>query len=346
MKIKGIYKKMQYMIFSVLTFLALLQTEVVIAQKSAPPDYSNLNYWAASPHKMDTSDKIPAGLNDEETDKRADVFFIHPTSYFGETDTSSWNAWLSDEAVNQETDYKSILFQATAFSGSCRVFAPRYRQANMEVFYKMGTPQAKAAFDLAYNDVKTAFQYYLQNENKGRPIVIASHSQGTLHAIRLLQEFFDGTPLKKQLVCAYIPGYRIKKDALKSIPVSEKPDQTGCFAGWRSYEKGEIPDKILAENGDCVCVNPLTWTTSEEWATSNLHLGIMNGFGTIIPHTVAAGIEPKTKILWVESPKVIIENINKGKDLHIYDYNLFWMNIRENVKLRIDAWMKENRCEK
>jgi hypothetical protein len=312
------------------------------AQSPAAPDYSHLDYWAASPYKMDTSDKIPEGLNDEETDKKADVFFVHPTSYFDEADTASWNAWLSDPVVNGETDYKSILFQSSVFNGSCRVFAPRYRQANMEVFYKMGTPEATAAFDLAYSDVKTAFLYYLQNENKNRPIVIASHSQGTLHAIRLLQEFFDDLPLQNQLVCAYILGYRIKKDAFKSIKVSEKPNQTGCFAGWRSYEKGEIPDRVLAENGDCICVNPLTWTTSVEWVTKDLHQGIMNGFDKIIPHTVAAGIEPKTKILWVESPDVIIEGMKKGKDLHVYDFNLFWLNIRENVKLRIDKWLTEN----
>jgi hypothetical protein len=312
------------------------------AQLPAPPDYSSLDNWAASPHKMDTSDKIPDGINDEETDKKADVFFVHPTSYFDEADTANWNAWLTDEEVNKETDYKSILFQASVFNGSCRVFAPRYRQANMEVFYKMGTPEATAAFDLAYSDVKAAFQYYLQNENKNRPIVIASHSQGTLHAIRLLQEFFDDLPLQNQLVCAYIPGYRIKNDAFKSIKVSEKPNQTGCFAGWRSYEKGEIPGRVLAENGDCVCVNPLTWTTSEMWVSKEHHFGIMNGFDKIIPNTVATGIEPKTKILWVESPDVILEGMKKGKDLHVYDFNLFWMNIRENVKLRIDKWLEDN----
>jgi hypothetical protein len=76
--------------------------------------------------------------------------------------------------------------------------------------------------------------------------------------------------------------------------------------------------------------------------TKDLHQGIMNGFDKIIPHTVAAGIEPKTKILWVESPDVIIEGMKKGKDLHVYDFNLFWLNIRENVKLRIDKWLTEN----
>jgi hypothetical protein len=167
-----------------------------------------------------------------------------------------------------------------------------------------------------------------------------------LHAIRLLQEFFDGKPLQKQLVCAYIPGYRIKKDAFKTIPVSEKPNQTGCFAGWRSYEKGEIPDKILDEKGDCICVNPLTWTTNEEWVAKEKHLGIMLGFESIIPNTISAGIESNSKILWIDVPPQILENLEKKKNLHIYDFNLFWMNIRENVKLRIVEWLKYNNKKK
>ena len=304
------------------------------------PDYSDLKYWAASPFKDDNSDVIPAFLKDEVRDTRADVFFIHPTSYFGEEKTSPWNADLRDTAVNNNTDNLSILLQSTVFNGSCRVFAPRYRQGNMEAFYVFNTPEAKAAFDLAYQDVKTAFQFYLKHYNKNRPIIIASHSQGSLHAIRLLQEFFDGKPLQKRLVCAYVVGYQIKKDAFKKLPVGTRPDQTGCVVGWRSYVKDEIPDRIKAENGNSICVNPLTWKTSEEWASPELHQGIMFGFDKVVPHTVGAGIEPKSKILWVDTP-VELEGKKSIKDYHRYDYNLFWMNIRQNVKERIDAFLKK-----
>jgi hypothetical protein len=216
----------------------------------------------------------------------------------------------------------------------------------MEVLYKLGTPPATAALKLAYSDLKIAFQYYLKNENKGRPVIIAGHSQGALHALRLLQEFFDGLPLQKQLVCAYIPGYRIKKEDFKNIPASENPEQTGCFAGWRSYVKGEIPKKIEPENGNSVCVNPLTWSTSTEWASPALHKGIMLGFESIIPNTLSAGIEPATKILWVDVPSQVLENLEHKKDLHIYDINLFWMNIHENVKLRVDEWYRQSPVKK
>ncbi|MDO9341805.1 MAG: GH92 family glycosyl hydrolase [Bacteroidales bacterium] len=311
-----------------------------LKKSDSEPDYSNLSNWAASPFKEDTSDSIPDFLKEEIRDQRADVFFIHPTSYYSKAENAPWNADLSDTVTNQETDSKSILFQATVFNGSCRVFAPRYRQANMKTFYVFDTPIAKETFNLAYSDVRKAFLYFLENYNENRPIIIASHSQGSLHAIRLLQEFFDGTPLQKRLVCAYVVGYRIKKDAFKKIPVGENADQTRCFVGWRSYAKGEIPKGVVADNGNSVCVNPLTWTTSEQWASPELHQGVMNGFETIVPHTAGAGIEPSTKILWVDAQGIIEENGEKVKNLHIYDYNLFWMNIRQNVKQRIDAYYK------
>jgi hypothetical protein len=324
--------------------LACTLPDFLLAQP-APPDYSELKYWAASPHKADASDHIPVFLKDEKRELLADVFFIYPTIYDNDSDTASWNAWLNNDKLNDEIDKTTIRLQASVFNGSCRVFAPRYRQANMEVFYKMGTPRATEAFDLAYSDLKSAFQYYLKNENKGRPIVIAGHSQGALHAIRLLKEFFDGTPLQHQLVCAYIPGWQIKSEEFKSIPASEKPEQTGCFAGWRSFLKGEMPKKIENEKENSICVNPLTWNTSDKWASPEQHKGIMLGFESIVPNTVSAEIEPNSKILWVDVHPQKLEMLEKKKDLHIYDINLFWMNIRENVKLRINEWIKGNSTE-
>ena len=308
--------------------------------KGPEPDYSKLFFWAASPFKEDTSDSIPDFLKSEVRDTRADVFFIHPTSFFGEAETSAWNADLTDSIANKETDSRSILFQTTVFNGSCRVFAPRYRQANMKAFYVLGTPSANQAFDLAYSDVKKAFLYFLKQYNNNRPIIIASHSQGTLHAIRLLKEFFDGKPLQKRLVCAYIIGYQIKKDAFKKLPVGDHPDQINCFVGWRSYAKGEMPRGAVAEHGNSLCVNPLTWNTSEGFAQPELHEGIMSGFRTITPNSVGAEIEPDAKILWVDAGSLLDEQKARIKNLHIYDYNLFWMNIRHNIIVRIDAFYK------
>ena len=65
------------------------------------------------------------------------------------------------------------------------------------------------AIDVAYVDVKASFQHYLDNHNKGRPIIISGHSQGALLAERLIKEFFHNKPLSKQLVAGYLLGWTI-----------------------------------------------------------------------------------------------------------------------------------------
>jgi len=256
---------------------------------------------------------------------------------------AAWNADLNDTALNNNTDSRTILYQASVFNGSCRIFAPRYRQANLKAFIASNSPEAKAALELAYQDVKKAFQYYLDHENHGRPIIIASHSQGTHHAIRLLREFFDGSPLQKQLVAAYIIGYQVKKDTFAHIPPCNLPNSTGCFITWRSFQKGEISKTAKAEQGNSVCTNPLTWTASNPIADSTLNTGaLLGGFNTLHTHAVGAEVEPSAKILWVTVPSNIPDKYKKIKNLHVLDYNLFWMNIRQNVRLRVDTFFKKS----
>src|SRR3569623_1440282 len=138
--------------------------------KNHVPDYSDLNYWAASTFKYDTTDNVPKDFKYEQKDSIADVFFIYPTSYTDRKMPNGWNANIDDAAVNKKTDESSILYQASIFNFYCRVFAPRYRQANLFAFYTKNKDSANAALNLAYEDVKNAFEYYLKNYNHGRPI--------------------------------------------------------------------------------------------------------------------------------------------------------------------------------
>lgn len=344
---------------STLFLCVLLSMSAFAAQPNTgpAPDYGNLLYWAASPYKQDASDSIPDFIKGEVRTQKADVFFIHPTSYVGvdgnlfledfslstlfKLRKLSWNADLTDEKINDRTDNRTILNQATVFNGSCRVFAPRYRQANIKAFFRRDSDSSRAAFDLAYSDIKKAFEYYLQHENNGRPIIIASHSQGTLHAIRLLQEYFDGTKLQSQLVCAYIIGYQIPLNSFKHIPLSAAPDAVGGFVTWRCYQKGELPRGIKKEDGNSFCVNPITWTTNTQETQISLSKGIVVNLKRIAPQGISAQIEPDVKILWITLPENKYKDMSKLKNLHTFDYNLFWLEIRENVNLRISAYLRK-----
>lgn len=179
------------------------------------PDYTDLHYWAAHPWKWDPSDSVPQPLrNNYIKDSAVDVFFLHPTTLTSKKNTNS-NALIDDAAINSKTDYSAMLYQASAFNEAARVFAPRYRQAHYGNYFTADTPRARQAFELAYEDVKNAFETYLKYYNNGRPIIIASHSQGTTHAARLLKEFFEGKPLQHKLVCAYIIGMPIPENILR-----------------------------------------------------------------------------------------------------------------------------------
>ena len=139
------------------------------------PDYSLPNNWAALPEKIDMADQVPKGvLVTPQEDAQADVFFIHPTTYTGKAD--NWNASVEDVKLNEKTDETTILYQASIFNASGKVYAPRYRQAHLSTFRSEDKAAATQALQLAYQDVKRAFQYYLDHYNDKRPIIIAAHN--------------------------------------------------------------------------------------------------------------------------------------------------------------------------
>ncbi len=307
---------------------------------SGLPDYNNLQYWASHPGKKDPSDSVSAALSPSYNPAiSADVFFIHPTTLTSKED-SSWNAAIDNAAINQKTDMSSILYQASVFNESCRIFAPRYRQAHLRAFF---TDQTTAApyFDIAYADIKAAFEYYLVHENNGRPFVIASHSQGTLHAARLLKEFVDGKKLQAQLVCAYLIGLPITDNYFSVLKPCNDSLSTGCFVSWRTYLHGYEPVFVQEEKFKAIVINPLTWTnTTEKISSKDNNGGILKNFNKIVPHVVSTQIHGN--ILWASKPHIFGKFLLRTKNYHIGDINLFYMNIRNNVKTRISIYKKNH----
>jgi hypothetical protein len=300
-------------------------------------DYSILEHWAAHPWKRDMADSVPATIrmNYRPDTSLADIFFIHPTSYLDVGKPFGWNAPVDDPELNKMTDEGSILFQASIFNEAGRVFAPRYQQANIEAYFTLNQAASERALNNAYADVKAAFQYYLAHYNNGRPIVIASHSQGSTHSQRLVKELFDGKALQSQLVVAYIIGMDVNPSQYVNTTECTKPLQNACVCSWRTYETGYIPLYIKLEQFKSIVTNPLTWDSSAPSAARSKNLGsTLINFNLIQPGLVNA--DAKAKVLWVETGP--LKNIIPTSDFHSSDMNLYYMNIRENVKERIDAW--------
>ena len=310
------------------------KNQYTFKSEDGKPNYGHLDYWAAHPWKKDLSDSVPQPLRLEPVDSSADVFFLHPTMYTMKLKGKPLNATIDDPYLNAKTDYSSILYQASVFNQSSRVFAPRFREAHISQFYSKDTTGSGKVFDQAYEDVRTAFEYYLKNHNQGRPIVIAAHSQGSKHALRLLKDYFEDKALYKQLVVAYLLGWQIPKNYFTSLPMCKDSVQTGCMCGWRTFRKGYLPPYIKREKGNSFVTNPLSWTIDEKPAPKELNLGsILFDFNKVYKGIADARI--KDNMLWISKPKFPGGSIYLSKNYHAGDLNLFYMNLRENVRTRI-----------
>ena len=300
------------------------------------PDYSKESNWAALPWVHDSADALPpgAGLTDKQDSADVDVFFIYPTMNF---ERKNWNAAIDDKKVNKLVDEFPIRHQASAFNGSCKVYAPRYRQATLYSFFPSAGENGERALNLAYQDVRMAFEYYLKNFNHGRPIVIASHSQGSRHAFRLLKEFFDNNDtLRAKLICAYAIGFTTDT-VYQYIHPCDSSSQTGCVLSWNSYKWKSEPDKSVL-TGNRFCTNPLTWKRDTAFAGSELNEGgLPRKFNRIDRNVVGAKVD--SGILRVTKPNATGYFSISG-NYHVSDYSLFYMNIRSNVKERVDEYFK------
>lgn len=315
-------------------------------ETTSPPDYSNLEYWAASPFKEDFADRTPEPqLKDIQDSAIADVFFLHPTTYTNERGNNEWNAAFDNKKLNKKTDETTILFQASVFNGAGRIFAPRYRQAHIFVFYNKNDKKkkiAERALDFAYQDIKSAFEYYLEHHNNGRPIIIASHSQGTIHAITLIKDFFEGKPLMDQLVVAYLIGMPVRETTFEELPPCEDEKDIQCFNTWRSYQRGYLP-KWTEENSNIVVTNPLSWSRDTSYVSKDENKGtLLTKFNKgLFPDISDAQIYEDH--LWVSKPKFPGSIFITFKNYHIADYNLYYGNIRENAASRVEQFMIDNK---
>lgn len=320
-----------------------------IGEKPTPaiPDYSQEKFWAALPSRADLADVVPdtSLFKDRQATGEVDVFFLHPTTYTGKKGQKNWNASLDDAVLNSSTDEGSIKYQGSIFNGVGRVYAPRYRQAHYHSYFTADTKSATAAFKIAYDDVKSAFEFYLKNYNQGRPIIIAGHSQGAQHGYTLLKEYFDQKALEQQLVVAYLIGMPIPKAEMKNIALCEDERAVNCFCSWRTFKKGHLPKK--GKTGDHIGVtNPLTWETTSAYAPASLNQGaILRKFeGGLLPEVTDAQINDG--YLWASKPDFAGSIFITFKNYHVADLNLYYTNIRKNAQGRAQEFLNINRAAK
>lgn len=241
---------------------------------SDPADYAKPESWLCWPGRGDacTGDLtatvvLASGAQRVERFKPArnptvDCFYVYPTVSLDPTPNSDMNPGAEEKRV--------ALHHAGRFASQCRVFAPLYRQVTIPALRAalMGAPMASDR-ELAYADVKAAWNHYLQTENNGRGVILIGHSQGATLLRRLMREEIDAQPLQRQLVGAYLIGSNVSVadgadvgGDFSTAPLCRSSSQTGCVVAYVSFRAdrpppansrfGLKPDAATA----IACVNP------------------------------------------------------------------------------------------
>jgi len=315
--------------------------------------YTQPGMWIARPDKRGNPALwTPAGYAPAEAPAAA-VFFIHPTSYL---ERARWNAPLDNADANARAEL-FLRGQASAFNGVGAIWAPRYRQATFGAFLTSRADAAKA-LDLAYRDVAMAFDQFVK-EAGDRPIILAGHSQGALHLTRLLRDRVAGTPLAGRIVAAYVVGWPVSKSAdlpRMGLPECTAADQPGCILSWQSFAEPADPSLILdtfdATSGftgasrrgtAMVCTNPLTGTAGAA-APATTNLGTLFpsadlSTATIQAGRVAARCDGRGLLLIGDGPE-LGPYVLPGNNYHVFDYSLFWANVRADAERRLKAFAR------
>lgn len=304
------------------------------AAEAADPDivdYANEDNWAYF------------GIGE---DKDVDLFLICPTVDMRD----EYNMSMDDEETKARFP-GALNMQRGIYEDSTRMYAPYYRQAAMKIF-DLTEEERKPYLAFAYSDISAAFAWYLENENEGRPIILAGFSQGADMCLRLLEEYFGDESLYNQLVAVYAVGWSCTEEMVQKYPhivPAQSADDIGtviCF----DCEAPEVTETVVTPAGTrSYSINPLNWKTDGTVADKSENIGAcftsysgkikreeINLCGCYIDEE--RGVLKVTDVTPADFPPVL--PIFPEGAYHLYDYQFFYRNLQENVANRVKIYLE------
>lgn len=301
-------------------------------------DYSKPEHWLSLP---------------VSPQKDADVFYVYPTAWIKEN---------KNEPDICEIDNKSMLAgskitfnaQASAFETTGNIYAPYYRQADISCYTDLTYEERdKVISDIPFNDVISAFDFYVKNFNNGRPFILAGHSQGSHVLLFLLSKYMKDNPVVyKRMIAAYIIGYSVTKDYLYNNPhlkFAGGSDDLGVIISYNT-EAPNFNGKNFTLLPGAVSINPINWSREEIYAAAYENLGsliiddVWNVTAYDVKNYADAKINKERGVVVcssVNAEELMNENTVFAKGVfHSYDYPFYYYNLRNNAEIRVKSFFK------
>jgi hypothetical protein len=260
-------------------------------EQVTPVDYSRPEAWLCRPDLEDACEQV-ATATAVSADGRLtkdgfvsnsaapiDCFYVYPTV--------SLDATPNSDIVSGPEEREVVRQQLARFGSVCRLYAPMYRQVTLPALRQMlrgETPLTNR--EMAYADVKAAWEYYLANHNAGRGVVLVGHSQGAGLLTRLIASEVDGKAAQERLVSAILPGNNLavtgphdRGGSFKNISLCTTGESLSCAIAWVSFRADAPPpaDSLFGraeqEGSRAACVNPAALDGSEGQLKAALPVG-------------------------------------------------------------------------
>jgi hypothetical protein len=262
-----------YYITSTVAWLWLFTTPA-LAQSPPPNDYGDPKSWLCRPGGHDACDidltttiiaadgKLTTESWKADPNAPIDCFYVYPTVSTDPTPNS--------DLTPDPAEFNVIRQQFARFASKCRPYAPLYRQVTLAgLRTRLSGGGASLADGVQYADVRDAWNYYLEHDNKGRGFVLVAHSQGSFILDELIRKEIDGKPVQSRMVSAILLGATLAvprgKDvggSFQHIPLCRSASQTGCVITYVSFRSTVPPPantrfgKVTDSNMIAACTNP------------------------------------------------------------------------------------------
>jgi hypothetical protein len=201
----------------------------------------------------------------------------------------------------------------------CRQYAPLYRQvtlAGLRIAIAGGGGGSTLSNGRQYDDVRDAWRYYLEHDNRGRGVVLIGHSQGSFILSELMRQEIDGKPVQARIVSAMllgatqsVPAGKDVGGSFQHIPLCRKPAQTGCLITYVSFRSTSPPPantrfgKVAEPGMVAACTNP----AALGGGSAELHAYLDAVGDLIVSKATTLWVTPERKVEtpWVSVPGLI-----------------------------------------
>ncbi|CAN5120510.1 DUF3089 domain-containing protein [soil metagenome] len=258
------------------------------------PCGSDLTTTAIAPDGKTTREAYRAAR-----DPKIDCFYVYPTV--------SHDLMPNSDMIPGPEENSVVLTQFARLGAKCRLFAPMYRQVTLTALQAgiLGKPMAVDR-TLGVNDVRDAWNYYLEHDNHGRGVVLVGHSQGSGVLTQLIKTDIDGKPVQAKVISALLLGTSLQvpegKDVggdFQSIPLCRSKAQIGCALAYASF-RADSPPPANSRFGKgrpgmkAACVNP----AAPQGGDAPLHAYWNSGVNSVTGNSAAP-------LPWVEGGPVV-----------------------------------------